>query len=85
VVARKVDRGLKKRIGALEAQIEQTAAAQRELEARLADPGTYAGTGKGSADKAGVAALTRQQQELAATAARLEAEWLALQEQLESA
>ena len=34
---------------------------------------------------ASVAALTRQQQELAATAARLEAEWLALQEQLESA
>ena len=85
VAARKVDRGLKKRIGALEAQIEQTAAAQRALEARLADPGTYASTGKAGADKASVAALTRQQQELAATAARLEAEWLALQEQLESA
>ena len=58
VAARKVDRGLKKRIGALEAQIEQTAAAQRQIEARLADPGTYAPTGKASADKASATTIT---------------------------
>jgi len=71
--------GSRRRLAALEAKLAALADEQRELEARLADPALYT-----AEDSEKLAALTQRHARLLAENERIEAEWLALSEQLEA-